>query len=98
MSSRVNALLMRCLGADKSGGYQPIGFESRLEVTLAEADQDERSLILKVLNMAWIPGSWMQASFADEMRVYERVIAKEHSELEPMVVRALANRWSYGWR
>ncbi|HEX2604085.1 MAG TPA: hypothetical protein VHL60_05385 [Oxalicibacterium sp.] len=95
--SRINTLLKFCLGADESGGYQPIGFEDRLSVTISEASQSEYELLLSVLNMDWELDRWAHASLSEAAQKIEQILAQRYPELEPMVLRALSNRWSYGW-
>lgn len=96
--SRINNLLVHCLGTDESGGYQPIGFEARLKSVISRSSQDEAAFILRLLNMEWGPDRWTRASLSDETQTYEQLLKDGYPELEPAVIRALANRWSYGWQ
>lgn len=96
--SRINNLLFRCLGSDDAGGFQPIGFEARLKSIISESSQDESTFMLMLLNIDWGPDKWTQASLADEAQEFKQLLKEGYPDLEPVIVCALANRWSYGWR
>lgn len=95
--SHLNSLLMLCLGSDESGGYQPVGFEERLQSVCSDASQEEQAIIERLLIEDWAP-DWKNASLSEEAQRFAEVLVHKYPDLEPVVARALANRWSYGWR
>ena len=95
--SPANALLLFCLGAERSGGYQPAGFNTRLQSAYSKASSDERAFISRVLAQDWTP-DWEQNSLAKEERRFAEHLAREFPDLELVTAQALANHWSHGWR
>lgn len=95
--ARANTRLRLCLGIDAGGGYQPAGFETRLEVARAGASASERACMERVLAEDWAP-DWTRHSLAEESRRFAEHLARTFPALDSAVVRALANRWAYGWR
>ncbi|MDH5221126.1 MAG: hypothetical protein OEW94_07835 [Betaproteobacteria bacterium] len=97
MSTRLNGFLKYCLGTNQDGGYQPIGFSDRLQSVCAEATQEEQAVLQEILSEDRSP-NWTSGSLAQEARLFEIALAQKHPYLEPVVARALANRWAHGWR
>jgi hypothetical protein len=97
MSTRLNGFLKCCLGTNQDGGYQPIGFSDRLQSVYSEATQEEQALLQEILSEDRSP-NWTSDSLTEEARLFEIVLAEKYPYLEPVVARALANRWAYGWR
>jgi len=93
----INELLKLYLGADEKGGYQPVGQAERLRQAFPIDYADKLRQIAPYLQADHAP-DWTQHDLPAESRLFEAELRQKYPELDASVVRALANRWSYGRR
>ena len=92
-------MLVVYLGADATGGYQPIGKEERLRKAYPHDFELALAAIEKYLQFPdYPPNEWSSDDLAKEQDIYAKRLARAFPELSARAVNALACRWSYGWR
>ncbi len=97
MTSDVNAILKVYLGTDERGGYMPGDGEERLRRVFPDEHVEHLATVSAYLSEDHEP-TWKSGELSEETRLFEAKLQERFPELERTVIRALANRWSYGWR
>src|SRR5262245_32864179 len=98
MKPDVNHVLKVYLGTDATGGYEPLYCEERLKSAFPDNYLQLKELIAPYLAADQTPDRAneeldliQQANgFADSLR-------SKFPELDDITVRALSNRWHFGW-
>ena len=98
MSSDLNSILKVYLGTDSRGGYQPIGIDQRMKQAFPKDHDAKMALIAKYLEAEHPPADWEKTGLAEEAKVFAEKLANRFPELDAVAARALANRWSFGWK
>jgi len=93
----VNRALQIYLGCGPEGGYQPIGCEERLTRAYLADSTRVRQLIARYLDEGH-EADWSKHGLVEETELFATALAAKYPELERITVKALANRWSYGWK
>ena len=95
MGPNISYALKTYLGADENGAYEPLYCEERLKQSFPEDHTEMMRLITPYLEVDRRPNSGQELTedadrFAEELR-------DRFPELDEIAVRALANRWHFGW-
>lgn len=98
MNSDINYILKVYLGTDSRGGYQPVGIDQRMKQAFPNDHDAKMVLIAKYLEAEHPPTVWEKVGLAEEAEVFADKLANRFPELDAVAVRALANRWSFGWK
>ena len=85
------------LGANAAGGYQPIGCDERLMHAFPADFAERKKEIERYLNDDHAP-DWTKHDLVEAGDIYASVLRKIYPELEDVVARALANRFTFGLR
>lgn len=85
------------LGTDCRGGYQPAGPDRRLERAFPQISAVVMTLIQPYLDFATGP-DWKTDDLMQIGKAFEVSIKRKFPELEEIVIRSLANRFTYSWR
>jgi hypothetical protein len=93
----INRALQIYLGCGPEGGYQPIGCEERLAQAYPADSTRVRQLISQYLDEDH-EADWSKHGLVEETERFAAALAVKYPELERTTVRALAHRWSYGWK
>ena len=95
MAPDVNAVLKIYLGADENGGYEPLYRDERM----LEAFPDNVAEMLELIEpyLAEDPEPDRSGDLLQQAHQFEAALRQQFPELEPMVARALSNRWHFGW-
>jgi hypothetical protein len=97
MKPCINDILKTYLGTDEAGGYQPIGCEDRLRRAFPTDHEEMKELIGRYLAAGHMP-DWSKNDLIQEGTLFAVELRKEFPELDEVVVRSLANRFTYAWR
>jgi hypothetical protein len=93
----VNQALKVYLGADERGGYQPGDGSERLRQAFPREWGEMLAELSKYLNEDHVP-DWSARDLSEETRRFASSLKSKFPELNDVIARALANRWSFGWR
>ena len=96
MKPDINHVLKVYLGTDESGGYEPLYRDERMRQAFPDTNSEMMQLIAAHLEEDQ-ERDWANDLVQDRDR-FEAVLRKKFPELHPTIARALANRWSFGWR
>jgi hypothetical protein len=97
MLDNINEILRIYLGTDTSGGYQPVGCEDRLRDAYPSNPDMVLARIAHYLDFEFSP-AYQFPDLVQARDAFESAIKTTFPELEPVVARALANRYAYNWR
>ena len=97
MSSEINDALRVYLGTDGNGGFDPIGCEERLAHAYPVDHVQKRRLIERYL-AEWQTPDWSKQDLIQAGDAFADILRKKFPELETVIVRALANRFTFSWR
>jgi hypothetical protein len=95
MNPDINFILKTYLGADDSGGYEPLYRDARMKEAFPHSHAEMLDLIQPYLDEDHEPdraGDLLQQSHQ-----FEAMLRAKFPELDALVARALANRWHFGW-
>jgi hypothetical protein len=95
--ANINEVLKLYLGADANGGYQPIGCDERLR----SAFPDDYSRLLQSIALyldADHTPDWSKRDLIQERNLFIEELEQKFPELDGIAIRALANRWSFGYQ
>jgi hypothetical protein len=96
MKPDINHVLKVYLGTDESGGYEPLYREERMRQAFPDAYSRKMALLAPYL-AADQERDWTVDLVQDRDR-FEATLRQNFPELDPIIARALANRWSFDWR
>ncbi|MFT3781039.1 MAG: hypothetical protein QM790_03420 [Nibricoccus sp.] len=85
------------LGTDAAGGFQPIGCEERLKRAYRFDHAKRLQEIERYLEEDHTP-DWSKHDLIQAGNFVADVLKKKFPELEDVVVRSLANRFTFGWK
>jgi hypothetical protein len=94
--SDINALLKLYLGADEEGSYRPIFREERFKKEFPQNHSEKMRLIAPYLDEDR-DRDWTM-DFPEDIRRFEAELRQKFPELDAISAKALANRWSFGWK
>jgi hypothetical protein len=94
--SDINALLKLYLGADENGSYFPLNCEERFKKEFPENHSKMMQLIAPYLEEDR-ERDWTM-DFLEDTHRFETALRQKFPELDAISARALANRWSFGWK
>ncbi len=97
MTTEINSLLKLYLGAEENGGYQPIGCEERIKNAFPGDYVGKMRQISQYLDEDHTP-DWTKNDLIAESHLFEGELRTKYPELDSIVIRALANRWPFGWK
>ena len=98
MDPDINHVLKVYLGTDENGGYEPLYRDERMRQAFPDSYSQMMGLIAPYLEEDQIP-DWSDASL-DLNREADRFAAslrRKFPELDDITIKALANRWHFGW-
>ena len=94
MKPDVNRVLKIYLGADENGGYEPLYHDERLRQAFPGTYAEMMQVIAPYLAVDEEP-DWTAGDLTQQWRRFEATLREKFPELEPIVARALANRWHF---
>ena len=97
MQPDLNYVLKVYLGADEDGGYEPLYREERMRQAFPENYSQMMELIAPYLEEDHVP-DWARGDLIQERDLFEVKLGRKFPELDATAVRALGNRWSFGWK
>lgn len=96
MKPDINHVLKVYLGTDESGGYEPLYREERLRKAFPDSHSQMTELMAPYLE-ADQQRDWT-LDLVQERDRFESTLRQKFPELNAIIARALANRWSFGWK
>lgn len=93
----LNYVLKVYLGADEDGGYEPLYREERMRQAFPDSHSQMMELIAPYLDEDQVP-DWTRGDLVQEANRFEARLRQKFPELDATAVRALGNRWSFGWK
>jgi hypothetical protein len=93
----INEALTVYLGTDDSGGYSPVGHEDRLKERYGDAWPEVLTVIEEYLQFDYHP-DWSKQDLNNAGAEFSEAVSIRYPDLATNVVRALGNRFAYGWR
>jgi hypothetical protein len=93
----INYVLQLYLGADANGGFQPIGCDERLRSAFPSDYSRLMQLMTRYLGEDHVPDC-SKRDLVEERDLFAGRLRQKFPELDDMTVRALANRWSFGYK
>lgn len=93
----INHVLRIYLGANSSGGFQPVGCDDRLKEAFPEGHQGMLEQVAKYLDKDHEP-NWVERDLEQEAKLFAEALQKKYPELDRMIVSALVDRWCYSWK
>jgi hypothetical protein len=96
LKPEINRILKVYLGADESGGYQPLYRDERMREAFPDSCPQMMALIAPYLEEDQEP-DWTTGDLLQQAAHFEATLRQKFPELAANVVRALANRWHFGW-
>ena len=96
MKLDINHILKVYLGTDEAGGYEPLYREERLRQAFPDTHSQMMELMAPYLE-ADRERDWTLDLVQDRDR-FETTLRQKFPELDAVIARALANRWSFGWK
>jgi hypothetical protein len=95
--SYINHALKTYLGTGTTGGFQPIGCEERLRMEFPKNHAQVMELMSRYLDEDQKP-DWSKGDLIQETNRFIEALSQKFPELDAITIRALANRWSFGYR
>jgi hypothetical protein len=92
----VNQVLRVYLGTDESGGYEPLYRDERMREAFLDSHPQMMALIAPYLAEDREPDR-TAGDLIRQAAQFEPTLRQKFPELDATVVRALANRWHFGW-
>ena len=92
----VNRLLKVYLGADENGGYEPLYRDERMRQAFPDSYPQVLEVIAPYLEEDQQP-DWAEGDLIQQAVRFEATLRQKFPELDVIVVRALGNRWHFGW-
>ncbi len=96
MMPDINSVLKVYLGADEHGGYQPLYRDERMRQAFPDSYPQMMQLIASYLEEDQAPDPTM-GDLIQQAERFEATLRQSFPELDATVVKALANRWHFGW-
>lgn len=98
MTPDINHILKVYLGADENGGYQPLYRDDRMRRAFPDSYSQMMELIAPYLDEDQTPG-WPNgnADLDQEANLFAASLRRKFPELDDITIKALANRWHFGW-
>jgi hypothetical protein len=96
MKPDINRVLKVYLGADATGGYEPLYREERMKQTFPDSYVEMMQLIAPYLDEDQ-ERDWGR-DLVKERNRFEASLRNKFPELDAITTRALANRWSFAWK
>lgn len=96
MKPEVNQILKVYLGADESGGYEPLYRDERMRKAFPDSHRQMMALIARYLGEDREPDR-TAGDLLQQAARFEATLRQRFPELDAIVVRALANRWHFEW-
>lgn len=93
----INEVLKIYLGTDDAGGFQPIGCEERMRHAFP-ADFDERMRAIDPYLAVDYTPDWTRLDLIQAGNAFAEVLRKRFPELDEVVVKSLANQFTFSWR
>ncbi len=94
----INNILRIYLGTDANGGFNPIGHgEDRLKLAFPRDWEQRLEAIGPYLKVDHRP-DWSLHDLTEEGEIFAEILRKRFPELDDISVKALANRFTYGWK
>ena len=97
----INEILRVYLDTDSRGGYRSgigIDQEARLRKAFPNMDIDDLMQRIDPYLEEWHNPDYEWEDLAAEADKFEELLVKKFPELDPLIARSLANRWSYSNR
>jgi hypothetical protein len=94
----INHVLKLYLGADANGGFQPIGCDERLRSAFPRDYARMIELMSPYLAEDRPPQDWSESTLSQESDRFATTLRQKFPELDTISIRALANRWSFGYK
>ena len=96
MKPDVNRALTVYLGADANGGYEPLYRDERMSQAFPDSYPQMMEVIAPYLEEDQEP-DWTNGDLLHQAERFEATLRQKFPELDATVVRALGNRWHFGW-
>ena len=96
MRPDINRLLKVYLGADENGGYEPLYGDERMREAFPDSYPQALEVIAPYLEENQEPDR-TRGSLIQQAESFEATLRQKFPELDGSVLRALANRWHFGW-
>jgi hypothetical protein len=96
MKPDINRVLKTYLGADENGGYEPLYRDERMRQAFPDSYPHMMELIAPYLEEDQEP-DWTMGDVTQQAKRFAATLRQKFSELDATVIRALANRWHFGW-
>ena len=96
MTPEINYVLTVYLGADENGGYEALYRDERMRQAFPDSYPQMMELIAPYLEEDQEPDRAMGDLIGQAER-FAVTLRQKFPELDATVVRALANRWHFGW-
>ena len=98
MKPDINHVLKVYLGADDDGGYQPLYRDERMRQAFPDSYSQMMELIAPYLDEDQTP-DWSNGSLDlnQETHRFAATLRRKFPELDDITIKALSNRWHFGW-
>ena len=96
MNPGINYVLKVYLGADENGGYEPLYCDERMRQAFPDRYPQMMKVIAPYLEEDQEP-DWTTGDLIQQAERFQLTLRQKFPELDATVVRALANRWHFGW-
>jgi hypothetical protein len=96
MKPDVNRVLKIYLGADEHGGYEPLKRDERMRQAFPDTYSQMMQAIAPYLGENQEPDR-TKGDLIQQAERFEATLRQKFPELDAIVVRALSNRWHFGW-
>ena len=94
----LNYVLKVYLGIDENGGYEPLYGEERMRQAFPDNYLQLKALIAPYLDEDQTPDrSNENLDLIQEADRFADLLRSKFPELDDMTIRALSNRWHFGW-
>lgn len=98
MKPDINHVLKVYLGADENGGYQPLYRDERMRQAFPDSYSRMMELIAPYLDEDQTPDrANANLDLRQEANRFAAALRRKFPELDDITIRALANRWHFGW-
>jgi hypothetical protein len=98
MKPGINDVLKVYLGTDDSGGFEPLYCDERMRQAFPDSSSQMMELIAPYLDENQTP-DWSNGKLdlIQEADRFAASLRRKFPELDDVTIRALANRWHFGW-
>ena len=96
MKPDVNHVLTVYLGADEHGGYEPLYGDERMSRAFPESHPQMMQVIAPYLEEDQEPDR-TEGDLIQQAETFASRLRQRFPELDATVIRALSNRWHFGW-